>query len=445
VNNDGFPDLVVTEYRGVRLFLNDGRGAFTDVSAAAGVSNPVWGTSAAFVDYDRDGWLDLVVANYVDYDRAAECHGPGGARDYCQPQQFSGTAAKLFRNRGKPGDGGGPGVRFEDVTISSGLAGRPGPGLGVVCADFTGDGWPDLFIANDGKPNHLWVNQKNGTFAEEAVPRGVALNAMGAAEANMGIGWGDVDGDGLQDVFVTHVSYETNTLWRQGPRGLFQDRTAAAGLHRPARRATGFGTVLADFDHDGAPDVAVVNGGVARTRAFDPDPGAFWGQYAQPNQLFVNDGAGRFRDASSANSGPRGLCGDENVGRGLAAGDVANDGTLWLVATSVAGPVRVYRNVAPGRGRWLVIRAYDPALKRDALGAEVTVRAGPRSWVRTVQGSGSYLCASDTRAHFGLGTVDHIDSISVLWPDGVAETFPPERVDHHLELRKGTGKPAARD
>src|SRR5262249_26462987 len=174
------------------------------------------------------------------------CKNAGGRRDYCHPRQFPGQAARLFRN--VPGDKPGS-VRFVDVTVKSGLGGLPGPGLGVVCADFNGDGWPDIFVANDAQANRLWINQKDGTFAEEAVLRGVAYNRMGHAEAGMGVALGDVDGDGLLDLFVTHLTEETHTLWRQGPRGLFQDRTAFAGLAAPRRRGTGFGTAMADFDH----------------------------------------------------------------------------------------------------------------------------------------------------------------------------------------------------
>ena len=440
VNNDGHPDVLITEFRGARLFLNNGNGTFAEVTKEAGLNNPLWATSASFVDYDRDGWLDLVVVNYLDLDIARLCSSPDGKRDFCGPNAFKGTVSKLYRNLGKQAKATGARVRFEDRTIPSGLAGRPGPGLGVVCADFNGDGWPDIFIANDGKPNHLWINQKDGTFQEEAGLRGVASNAMGISEANMGIAWGDVDGDGLQDLFVTHLNVETNTLWKQGPRGIFQDRTVASGLHRPGVRATGFGTVLGDFDHDGALDVALVNGSVNRSRPSTPGPDAFWSQFFQHNQILANDGTGRFRDVSPANSGPKGLCGYDNVGRGLAVGDVSNNGTLWLLATSVSGRGRLYKNVTPDRGHWLVVRAFDPALKRDALGAEVTVRAGSRSWVRTVQSNGGYLCANDPRAHVGLGKVERVDSIHVRWPDGAEEVFQPEGVDRHLVLSKGTGK-----
>src|SRR5207248_1966289 len=194
VNNDGWPDVLVTPYNGVKLFMNQGDGTFTDVTAESGLSNPSWGTSAAFVDFDRDGWLDLVVVCYVDYDPTWPCIGPRGKRDYCAPKTFKGRVSRLFRNQGL--DRGTARVRFDDVTIKSGLGRVPGPGLGVVCADFNGDGWPDILIANDGAPNRLWINRRDGTFAEEAVPRGVAYTGSALAYAGMGVGVGDVDGNG---------------------------------------------------------------------------------------------------------------------------------------------------------------------------------------------------------------------------------------------------------
>jgi hypothetical protein len=262
VNNDGHPDVLVTQYGGIRLLLNNGDGkSFTDVTKEAGLQNPAWGMSAAFLDYDRDGWLDLVVVNYVDYDPTSPCASRSGVPDYCPPTAFPGRIVNLFRNLGPDKSGA---VRFQDVTVVAGLATLTGPGLGVCCADFDGDGWPDIFIANDGKPNRLWINRRDGTFAEEALRRGVAYNRMGTAEAGMGVALGDVDGDGLPDLYVTHLTEETNTLWLQGPRGLFMDRTRDAGVALRGARATGFGVVLQDFDHDGALDLAVVNGRIAR-------------------------------------------------------------------------------------------------------------------------------------------------------------------------------------
>jgi hypothetical protein len=436
VNNDGRPDVLLTEYGGARLFLNRGDGTFADITKEAGLDNPLWGTSAAFVDYDRDGWLDLVVVNYVDYNPFKPCSDRHGGQDYCQPAAFPGSVTRLYRNQGSADR---KLVRFEDMTVKAGLASRAVPGLGVVCADFTGDGWPDIFVANDGQPNCLWVNRQDGTFAEEALTRGLAYNAQGAAQANMGIALGDVDGDGLFDVYVTHLTWETNTLWRQGPRGLFRDRTGAARLLDPHAQATGFGAVLADFDQDGAPDLAVVNGRVVRKDSSTTmRPDSFWEPYGEPNQLFANDGSGRFRAVSSANAA---FCGTPAVGRGLACADVDGDGALDLLVTNLAGPARLYRNVAPNRGHWLLVRALDPAAGgRDAYGAEVTVHANGRRWTGFINPGYSYLCSNDPRAHFGLGETGSVESIHVRWPDGKQEVFPEQAADRVVVLRKGEGR-----
>jgi hypothetical protein len=432
VNNDGLPDVLLTQYGGVKLFLNLGQGKFRDVTKEAGLETTRWATSAAFVDYDRDGYLDLVIVHYVDFDGAKLCLYAHGKRDYCHPRHFAGCVTRLFRNAGDPGR-----VRFEDTTDKSGLGKLPGPGLGVACADFDGDGWPDIFIANDGKANHLWINQKNGTFKEEAQARSLAYDGMGRAPANMGVALGDVSGSGLFDVFITHTAEETHTLWRQGPRGLFADGTARSGLAPPHSRGTGFGTVMADFDHDGALDVAVVNGRVARGKPLgEAELGPYWSAYAQHNQLFANDGHGHFRDLAPANPA---LCGIPGVYRGLAVGDIDGDGGLDLLVTATAGPARLFRNVAPDRGHWLLVQAIDPALKRDAYGAEVTLEAGGRSQWRCVNPAFSYQCSNDPRVHFGLGSAVSYDRIFVRWPDGTGEEFPGGAADRVLVLRKGEG------
>jgi hypothetical protein len=464
VNNDGLPDVLLTQYGGIKLFLNRGGGRFEDITAASELINPLWAMSAAFVDYDRDGWLDLVVVNYVDYDPKRGCTAPDGRPDFCGPNQFPGTCSKLFRNcgraapltpdpsapkwgrgeeegkplaplRGEKGRDDGV-VRFEDVSFASGIGRVPGPGLGVVCADFNGDGWPDIFIANDGQPNRLWINGHDGTFRDEAVSRNVACTAMGRSYAGMGVALGDVNNDGLLDLYVTHLNIETNTLWRQHRPGEFLDATQQTGLLATRWRGTGFGTLMADFNNDGALDLAVVNGRVFRGGpARDPGLG-FWETYAERNQLFANDGSGAFRDLSPANPA---LCGHWNVGRGLAQGDFDNDGGQDLLVCSIGGRVRLLRNAAPQRGHWLKVRAVDPRLHRDAYGAEVRIRAGGRQHVRLVNPGESYLSSSSPLVHFGLGVANQVDSLQVTWPDGLCEKFPVGGVDRTVELRRGEG------
>ncbi|HLW67427.1 MAG TPA: CRTAC1 family protein [Gemmataceae bacterium] len=434
INNDGRPDVLITQYTGVRLFINQGNGKFVDQTEASGLSNPAWGASAAFFDFDRDGWLDLVVVNYVDYDPTWKCNSSSGQREFCPPSTFPGRVTRLFHNLGPSAAGT---VRFEDVTIPSGLHRLEGPGLGVLCADFNGDGWPDIFVANDGKPNRLWINQKNSTFKEEAVPRNVAFNGMAQAQAGMGVAFGDADGDGMFDLFVTHLTEETNTLWLQGPRGQFRDMTFRSGLSRANWRGTGFGTVMADFDNDGWNDIAVANGRVSRGPMANASLGPLWGHYAERNQLFANNGAGIFRDISNDNPA---FCGTPNVARGLVVADIDGDGGLDLLVTTISGKARLFHNTVPARGHWLLIRAIDPALHRDAYGAEIQVYAQGRSWVRWVNPATSFLCSSDVRAHFGLGNVQQVDSIEVLWPNGERERFDGCATDQKLELRKGTGK-----
>jgi hypothetical protein len=439
VNNDGRPDVLLTEFGRIRLFLNDGDGHFTEATDKMGPLNPLWATSACFFDYDRDGWLDLVVASYVEYDQTLVCRGQTGRQDFCGPSVFTGTPSKLYHNLGV--DQHGRWLGFKDVTLESGIGNLRGPGLGVVCPDFAGHGWPDIFIANDQKPNHLWINQRDGTFCEDAIARGVAVDVLAQAQANMGIALGDVDGDGLFDLFVTHLNDETNTLWQQGPtRGHFLDRTGERGLTATRWRGTGFGTVFGDFDHKGALDLAIANGGVYRHKtqaAAGSDAGPFWSWYAQRNQILANDGSGHFRDVSLDNPA---FCGTPRVHRSLAVGDVDNDGALDLVVTQIGGRARLYRNVAPKRGHWLLVSALDPALGgRDAYGAVVTVSAGARRWVRWLNPAFSWLSSNDPRAHFGLGQVERVDAIHVLWPDGLEEDFPGQGVDRWVRLKRGQG------
>lgn len=435
VDNDGWLDVLVTRYLGVKLLLNRGHGKFEDATERAGLSNPYWGASASFCDYDRDGWLDLVVVNYVEFEASRRCVTKGGKRDYCPPNQFQSAISRLFRNRGASESGSWRG--FEDRTKPAGLASAPGPGLGVLCADFSGDGWPDLFVANDEQANHLWINQRNGTFQNEAVLRGVAYNAQGQTQANMGVAYGDVDGDGLSDLFVTLFMGQRHALWKQAPRGFFSEQGGAAGLSRARWHGTGWGTVLADFDQDGALDLALVNGFVQRHGALTE---SFWDPYKDRNQVFANDGAGLFQDIAADNPA---FCGELNMGRGLCLGDIDGDGALDLLVTQVGGPARIFRNVAPQRGHWLMVRAVEPVLRRDAIGAEVRIEAGARRWYRLIQPGQSFQCSHDPRAHFGLGTVERVDFLEILWPDGSTERFPCPAVDRVVVVERGKGQPIA--
>lgn len=441
VDNDGRPDVLITEVDQVRLFRNLGGGRFAEITGGAGIVNPHWGTSVAFFDYDRDGWLDCLIVNYIDYSESNLCYDPQGRRTYCGPSGFPGVAPRLFRNLGRPSDGT-VAVRFEDVTVRAGLAGLAGPGLGVVCADVNGDHWPDALIANDGQMNWLLINQGNGTFTEEAARRGIAYNEMGATQANMGVALGDVDGDGLFDVLITHLHTETHALWRQGPRGLFQDRTTRSRVAASTWRGTGFGAVFADLDSDGAPDLVIVNGAIKR-HAIDPPPlgkanrDPFWNGFEQRSQVFVNDGRGVFSDVSAQHLP---FTGTAAVARGLAVGDFDHDGGPDLVVTRLAAPARVYRNVAP-RGHWLLVHPRLPQHgDRDAYGAEIRITAGGTVRTAWINPSQSYLCSNDPRAHFGLGSHSRVEAIEVVWPDGAEEAFGPADANQVITVRQGSGR-----
>ena len=437
VNNDGWNDVFLTEDGMVRLFVNR-MGRFHDVSIQAGIENTHWATSACFVDYDRDGWLDIFVTNYVEFSPDHKCYDKAGAIEFCGPSGFPPAISKLFRNLGSTANDRDA-IRFQDVTVSSGIAKVPGPGLGVVCADFDGDRWPDIFCADDAEKNRLWINQQNGEFREEALERGIAYNAMGKPQADMGIALGDVNSDGMFDVFVTHLNTETHALWVQGPRGVFQDKTSVSGTARTKWRGTAFGTVFGDFNSDGSNDLALVNGSIKRQRGLPEREhlGPFWSPYAQRNQLLENNGDGTFTDRSNANLD---FCGRYEVARGLACGDIDNDGALDLLVTNVGSRARLYRNVAPERGNWLMVRAVLPMCGgRDAYGAEITIESGYWRATRWLNPGYSFLCSNDPRCHFGLGNRERTERILVDWPDGTREEFPGCTANQVLTLQKGTG------
>src|SRR5215510_12204378 len=467
-DNDGFVDLYLTNFGSNQLFHNNGNGTFTDVTARAFPQGPVspklgagdhaseggWSVSAAFVDYDRDGWLDLYVGSYLQYrlDASSKCFAPSGALDYCTPNTYKPLPGRLFHNNH---DG-----TFTDVTAKSRIASEFGPALGVTSADFNGDGWIDLYLANDSQPNQLWINQHDGTFKNTALAAGVALTAEGKAEASMGVDAGDVDNDGDEDIVITEQTGEGHNLYVNDGHGAFEDQSARSGLASASLAFTGFGAAWFDFDNDGWLDVLTVNGAVqtieALAQARDPFP------LHQRKQLFHNLGpsassgrAIRFEEVSAKAGKVFDL---SEVGRGAAFGDIDNDGDTDVIVANNNGPLRLLINNVGNRKHWVGLRIVggperaalhtdvarrtdvarpfqgrrDPDAtpppqgrgRRDMLGARVEIirKNLPTLW-RRVRADGSYASANDPRVLAGLGDSKGSVDARVIWPDGRNETW----------------------
>jgi hypothetical protein len=424
INNDGLPDLYLSNLGSNQMYLNKGDGRFVDFTKESGTDDPRWTTSASFFDYDRDGWLDLMIVNYADFSvtNSPNCYAVTTARDYCTPRVFRAPGNRLFHNKGK-------GV-FEDVTVAAGIDKEFGHGLGVVTADFNDDGWIDIYVANDGDPNQLWINQKNGTFANDALLAGAAVNRNGQTEAGMGVDAGDFDGNGTDDIFVTHLMDETNTLYVNLGQALFEDRTREAGLGMPGRRFTGFGTTFFDYDNDGWLDLFVTNGAVQLlpdlVRRKDPFP------LGQPDQLFRNTGKGTFSEIVDAAAPEFQLA---EVGRGVAAGDVDNDGDTDLLVTNNNGPARLFLNQVGNRNHWIGLRLVGKG-GRDLLGTQVDIVVSKNNVLRRrVRTDGSYLSANDPRVLVGLGSATRIETARVRWPDGTVEEFKDLAVDKYTTVK----------
>ncbi len=446
-DNDGWVDVYVTNLGANQLWRNNGAAdggpvTFTDVTAAAGAGDARWGVAAAVVDFDRDGWLDLYVGNYVEWSRGSNprCSDELGLENYCGPLAFPPQGDTLLRHRGA-------GLAFDDVSRRAGVSEDYGGALGVVAADFDDDGWPDLYVGNDGLPNQLWINQRDGRFENRAVLAGCAVNAQGRPEASMGLSAADFDGDGDEDLFLTHLAAETNTVYVNDGHGLFEDRSLETGLASPSWSYTGFGNAWFDYDNDGWLDLLAVNGAVKVIKALalagDPLP------LDQPNQLFRNRGAagmgadgGRviFEDVTAAAGAA--LAASE-VSRGAAFGDLDNDGDADAVVVNNNGPVRLLENRVGQDRHWLGLRLVVAAGggERDAWGGRATVVRGDGSrLVRRVGAGASYASSSDPRLLFGLGSEPALERLLVRWPDGREEEFDVPEADRYTTLRQGAGR-----
>ena len=420
IDNDGCVDLLTTSLDGTHLFHNDCHGVFTDRSARSGVTAAGWSVSAAFVDFDRDGWLDLFVGHYLTWDASLEtpCYGRSGRRVYCAPQVYRAQQSHLYRNNHDR--------TFTDVTVAAGLATQFGPALGVASADYNGDGWTDLYVANDREENQLWINRHDGTFENLGLISGTALGPFGQPKSGMGVDAGDVDDDGDEDLVVTNLAGEGHDLYVNDGKGAFANTAAVAGIGHRSLPYTGFGAGWLDVDNDGWLDLLTVNGSVQIPDT--PSPEGALAPLGQARQLFRNLGNGRFEDATRA-GGPALL--REDAGRGAAFGDIDNDGDTDVVVANNGGPAQLLLNAVGQRQHWVGLRLQTPS-GSDALGARVSVTAsGGRTRWRRARADGSYASANDPRVLVGLGSSAGPVSVRVIWPDGRTQ-------DAHVEIDRYT-------
>ena len=410
-NNDGFPDILVTCVGQNRLFKNTGTGTFIDVTKTSGLQGrQALSTSALWFDYDRDGLLDLFVCNYVKWspDHDVFCSLDGKHKSYCTPEAYRGETCWLFHNRG---DG-----TFEDVTASSGIFDSSSKSLGVALIDHDQDGWPDLLVTNDTQPNKLYRNNHNGTFKDVAVETGIAFSTEGKARAGMGVDVGDFENSGRTGVAITNFDNEMIGLYRVSNNGSYEDVATQAGMGLPSKTTLGFGCVLADLNLDGALDLIAANGHIDETvRNIRGNVG-----YAQPPQVFLNNGSARFSDVSSeVGQGFR----DPKVARGLAYGDFDRDGDVDILLTTNSGPAYLYRNDQLGGNRSIRFKLRGTQSNRDAIGARLRIEAGGLSQIRMVKSGSSYLSQSELPITFGLGKADKIERVVIQWPNGRSEEY----------------------
>lgn len=425
-DNDGREDVYITSLDGDRLFHNEGGGKFKDVTAAAGIRNANFGTSAAWLDYDRDGKPDLFVANYVQWSREKDlwCSLDGATKSYCTPESYKGAAAKLYHNLG--------GGRFEDVSQKAGIADPAAKSLGVTILDYNGDGWPDIFVANDTQPNKLYRNQKNGTFADEAVAAGVAYSEEGTARGAMGVDAADYDRSGRPHLLVGNFTNEMLALYHNEGNGVFVDEAPSSSVGQASLLTLTFGAFFFDYDLDGLPDILAANGHLEEEiNRVQPKV-----TYKQPPLLFHNLGKGKFQSVA-ATLGPD--LARPIVARGAAYGDLDNDGDLDVVITTNNGPAYVFRNDGGNRNHWLRVRTVGTKSSRDGLGAVVRVTsAGGKQWAMVRSGS-SYCSQSQMAPTFGLGADKLVQTLEIEWPSGVKQHFANLPVNQVVTVDESRG------
>jgi hypothetical protein len=427
-DNDGWTDLYVTRFGPNQFLHNNGDGTFSDVTRETGTVEDRWSVSAAFLDFDNDGWLDLYVGNYLDLTHQNHRKCFNLREDYCNPKAYNPVPDRLFRNRG---DG-----TFEDFSVAARIAGDYGGALGIATADFNADGWLDIYVANDGMANQCWMNRGDGSFENTALLAGCALNEMGDAEAGMGVDTGDFDNDGDEDLFLAHLATETNTLYVNDGSGIFDDGTRRADLAAASLPLTGFGASWFDFDNDGLLDLMVVNGAVTVIEelalANDPYP------LRQPNKLFRNLGEGRFEDWSNRAGEVFQL---SEVSRGVAFGDLDNDGDTDAIVGNNSGPARLLLNQWGNANHWIGLRVVGGPPQRDLHATWVGILAsdGRTLWRRSGP-DGSYASSSDPRLLFGLGSASEVRLVRAHWPDGVVEEWEGLASDRWSTLVRGTGR-----
>lgn len=410
-NNDGWTDIFITCVGQSRLFRNTGRGTFVDVTHSAGLmGKQAMSTSAMWFDYNRDGLLDLFVCNYVRWSPEHDvfCSIDGKNKSYCTPEAYRGETCWLFRNRGNG--------TFEDVTATSGIFDTSSKSLGVALIDYDQDGWPDVVVANDTQPNKLYRNQRNGTFKDAAIEAGIAFSTEGKARAGMGVDVADLDGSGRGSIAFTNFDNEMIGLYRPGAKNIYEDVALASGLGGPSRNTLGFGCSFADIDLDGQLDFVAVNGHIDETvRHIRNNVG-----YAQPPQLFLNDGHGKFRDVSAEAGG--GFA-SPKVARGLALGDFDRDGDLDLLVTTNDGPAYLYRNDVSNGNRSIRFRCVGTKSNRDGIGAVVKIFYNGQEQSRMVKSGSSYCSQSELPVTFGTARHDAVERAVVQWPSGRTEEF----------------------